>query len=580
MNRLLRIRSIVFACLLAVISSAYAAGSPPTNLAGQWHGALQTAAGTFALELTVKQDDHGTLLASLESVDQAPGQAIAVSRVQLDKDSLKLEIAALAATYEGRFDVAQSRWLGTWQQGLSLPLTWTRGPLPPLPRIDGIDGTWRATLARDGKDLRLILRISTSERGTRARLDSPDMGVAGLDVAELSREGDRVHLRVPVANVTFDAELGDQAMRMGGAWQREGQPPVRVTFSRAPAPAPVAGQRPQAPRPPFPYAVEPVRVANASAHIALAGTLTLPQGRGPFAAAVLITGSGPQDRDETLYGHKPFAVLADHLTRNGIAVLRLDDRGVGESGGDFGSASIADFASDARAAIDFLAARPEIDARAIGLIGHSEGGIVGPLAATHNPAVAYLVLLAAPGTGMAELLLSQRRMAGAMQGQDAASLTAYESALARLYEAAGKAKNRAAARADITALLTPAQMRQLRITAAQTPAMIEEFSSDWLRDTLHYDAASTLGALSVPILALNGSLDQQVGADVNLGAIRQATANNPKVTTLKLDGLNHMFQSARSGAIAEYAEITQTFAPTALDTISAWISARFRGPRS
>lgn len=580
MNRLLRIRSIVFACLLAVISSAYAAGSPPTNLAGQWHGALQTAAGTFALELTVKQDDHGTLLASLESVDQAPGQAIAVSRVQLDKDSLKLEIAALAATYEGRFDVAQSRWLGTWQQGLSLPLTWTRGPLPPLPRIDGIDGTWRATLARDGKDLRLILRISTSERGTRARLDSPDMGVAGLDVAELSREGDRVHLRVPVANVTFDAELGDQAMRMGGAWQREGQPPVRVTFSRAPAPAPVAGQRPQAPRPPFPYAVEPVRVANASAHIALAGTLTLPQGRGPFAAAVLITGSGPQDRDETLYGHKPFAVLADHLTRNGIAVLRLDDRGVGESGGDFGSASIADFASDARAAVDFLAARPEIDARSIGLIGHSEGGIVGPLAATHNPAVAYLVLLAAPGTGMAELLLSQRRMAGAMQGQDAASLTAYESALARLYEAAGKAKNRAAARADITALLTPAQMRQLHITAAQTPAMIEEFSSDWLRDALHYDAASTLGALSVPILALNGSLDQQVGADVNLGAIRQATANNPKVTTLKLDGLNHMFQSARSGAIAEYAEITQTFAPTALDTISAWISARFRGPRS
>lgn len=580
MNRLLRIRSIVFACLLAVISSAYAAGSPPTNLAGQWHGALQTAAGTFALELTVKQDDHGTLLASLESVDQAPGQAIAVSRVQLDKDSLKLEIAALAATYEGRFDVAQSRWLGTWQQGLSLPLTWTRGPLPPLPRIDGIDGTWRATLARDGKDLRLILRISTSERGTRARLDSPDMGVAGLDVAELSREGDRVHLRVPVANVTFDAELGDQAMRMGGAWQREGQPPVRVTFSRAPAPAPVAGQRPQAPRPPFPYAVEPVRVANASAHIALAGTLTLPQGRGPFAAAVLITGSGPQDRDETLYGHKPFAVLADHLTRNGIAVLRLDDRGVGESGGDFGSASIADFASDARAAVDFLAARPEIDARGIGLIGHSEGGIVGPLAATHNPAVAYLVLLAAPGTGMAELLLSQRRMAGAMQGQDAASLTAYESALARLYEAAGKAKNRAAARADITALLTPAQMRQLHITAAQTPAMIEEFSSDWLRDALHYDAASTLGALSVPILALNGSLDQQVGADVNLGAIRQATANNPKVTTLKLDGLNHMFQSARNGAIAEYAEITQTFAPTAMDTISAWISARFRGPRS
>lgn len=577
MNIYASIGRILLACLFAIASAA-AAAAPP-SLPGLWHATLQTAAGSYALELSVRQDAQGTLSASLESVDQAPGQAIAISGIALDKDQLTLKIDDLGAAYEGQFDASQDAWRGTWRQGRALPLTWLRGPVPQLPQVGGVDGDWRATLNRNGVDLRLILHIRSSAHGTRAKLDSPDMGIAGLEVAELRRDGDRIHFRVPQASAVFDGELSDKASSLSGRWQRQGMPSATLRFSRPMEAAPLAAARPQTPHAPFAYRVEPVRFANAQSRNSLAGTLTLPAGSGPFAAAILVSGSGPQDRDETLFGHKPFAVLADHLTRQGIAVLRFDDRGVGESGGLFDGASNADLAGDVRAAVDFLIAQPGINPKAVGLIGHSQGGIVGPLAALHNPAVGYLVLLAAPATGMAEVLLVQRRLTAAMQGQAGASLATHEAALVTLLEASARAPDRAAATARVGALLTPELMRQLGQADTQKPALVGELTSDWLRDVLHYDAPATLGGLTIPILALNGSLDRQVPAEANLAAIRQASAANRDVTTLQLAGLNHLFQGARSGAIAEYAEISETFAHSALGTISGWITARFGGPR-
>ena len=385
MNRFLWIKNIVLAGVMAIAAGAYAAGNESLNVCGKWHGSVQTASGTFALELTIERDKHGTLSAALESVDQAPGQSIPVSHVEQEKDQLKLQVDALSASYAGHFDAKKDAWIGSWQQGPVLSLTWLRGPLPPQPAIDGIDGVWHATLIRNATELRLILRITTSARGTRAKLDSPDMGIAGLDVTELSRVGDQVSFRVPLASVDFIGKLDDNTTMLRGAWRREGQPQATVKFTRTSKSEPASAQRPQTPHAPFAYAVESVRFHNSAANISLAGTLTLPQGAGPFPAAILISGSGPQDRDESLFGHKPFAVLADHLSRNGIAVLRFDDRGVGESGGDFTHATNLDFASDVRAAVDFLAARREINTRAIGLIGHSQGGVVGPIAAVNNP---------------------------------------------------------------------------------------------------------------------------------------------------------------------------------------------------
>lgn len=276
-----------------------------------------------------------------------------------------------------------------------------------------------------------------------------------------------------------------------------------------------------------------------------------------------------------MFGHKPFAVLADHLTRQGIAVLRFDVRGAGESGGQFDGASNADLGGDVRAAVHFLAARPDIDPKAIGLIGHSQGGIVGPLAALNEPAVGYLVLLAAPATTMAELLLAQRRMTVAMLGQAGAAPAGSEALLAGLFAATASAPDRAAAQARVGAMLTPEATRKLGMAEAQKPALIGELASDWLRDVLRYDAPATLGAMTMPLLALNGSLDRQVPAAANLAAIRQAIAANGDATTQQLAGLNHLFQGARSGAIAEYADISETFSPVALNTISSWITARF-----
>ncbi|QBB69968.1 alpha/beta fold hydrolase [Pseudolysobacter antarcticus] len=575
MNRFLWIKNLVLAGVMAVAPCAYATGDASPNVPGKWHGSMQTASGTFALELTIQQDEHGTLSAALESVDQAPGQFIHVSRVEQEKDQLKLELDTLSASYAGHFDAKKDAWIGNWQQGPVLPLTWLRGPLPPQPAIDGIDGIWRATLTRNASELRLILRISTSTRGTRAKLDSPDMGIAGLDVTDLSRDGEHVHFRVPLAGVDFVGKLDDNTTSLSGLWRREGQPQATINFTRSAESAHTSMQRPQTPHAPFEYAVESVRFDNTAANILLASTLTLPRGAGPFPAAVLISGSGPQDRDESLSGHKPFVVLADHLTRNGIAVLRFDDRGVGESGGNFTAAADLDFASDVRAAVDFLGTRREINRNAIGLIGHSQGGIVGPIAAVNNPSIAYLVLLAAPATSMTELLLAQRRLTGVMQGQTEASLRANEPALAKIYAAMGKAPDRAAAQAEIRALLTSKLLQQLGSSETQKSALVDQLSSDWLRDLLHYDPIAILGAINIPILALNGSLDNQVPASTNLAAIRRATSNNPDVTAQQLPGLNHLFQNAHSGAIAEYAEISETFAPTALRLIGDWINARF-----
>ena len=515
------------------------------------------------------------MAATLESVDQAPGELIPVSRTRIEDGNLSLEMKTLSASYEGRFDAGQDAWVGTWRQGTTLPLIWTRGPVPSRPTIDGLDGIWRGTLERSGTTLRLILHISSSSRGTRAKLDSPDMGIAGLDVIELSRQINHVHLRVPLALVVFEGELTDKAMSLSGPWRREGQPVANVKFARSTESPPLSDQRPQTPHAPFGYAVEAVTFSNPQAHIELAGTLTCPQGPGPFPAAILVSGSGPEDRDESGFGHKPFAVLADHLTREGIAVLRFDDRGVEQSGGDFGSATTADFASDVRAAVTFLASQPKINRRTIGLIGHSQGGVVGPIAAVDNPSVAYLVLLAAPATSMTDLLLSQRRMTGVLQGLTEASLAADEPTLTRLYKAVAKANDRAEAQAQVSAMMTPNIMKQLGISETMKPATIDQLTGDWLRVLLHYDATATLSSIHIPVLALDGSLDQLVQPAPNLAAIRNALANNQDATVRLLPGLNHMFQTARSGAIVEYRDISETFSPQAMQLISDWINSRF-----
>ena len=268
----------------------------------------------------------------------------------------------------------------------------------------------------------------------------------------------------------------------------------------------------------------------------LAGTLTLPPGPGPFPAAILITGSGPEDRDETLFGHKPFAVLADHLTRAGIAVLRYDDRGTAASTGAYAGATSADFATDANAAFAFLGARPEIDRRAIGFIGHSEGGMIAPLAARDNGDVAFFVLLAAPGTRIPLLMEAQRRAVGRSQGVSDADLDRSAPVQNAFFAAAASEGDADAVAARLRAALTDDMLRAAGLPLTQRDQLVGLATDPWFRYFARYDPTPALAAIHVPVLALNGSLDEQVVARDNLAGIRAALAGHRDVTVRELPG--------------------------------------------
>jgi len=545
-------------------------------VAGDWHGVLQSPVGPMTLIVTITQGENGVLRGALESPDQG-GRQVPLSSITAADGRLAFTIKAAQISYEGAWVAAEQHWSGVFTQGGKIPLTLRRGLPPARPVVPGLDGLWQGVVTRNEVDLRLVLRVATADRGTIITLDSPDLGANGLPVAGLSRRAQAVSFSVPASGAQFAGTLSDDGARLSGRWTVPGQPDVQVGFVRTRATAEREPRpRSQTLRPPFPYRAEEVTFDNpAASGVTLAGTLTLPEGRGPFPAAILITGSGPQDRDETLLGHKPFAVLADHLTRHGVAVLRYDDRGVGRSTGDFAPATSADFGTDAAAAVRFLLKRAEIDRQAIGLVGHSEGGMVAPIAAAGNDDVRFVILLAGPGTDLTHLMLSQQRLLGLSQGASEEELARMEPVMAQVFAAVAMSAGAEDARARVRAVLTPSALAALKAPEASRELLVQRLANEWFRYFLQYQPAASLSRIHVPVLAVNGSLDRQVPADENLAAIKTALARNPDVTIRKLEGLNHLFQTARTGAIGEYADIAETMSPVVLNIVAEWIQARF-----
>ncbi|HVH99831.1 MAG TPA: alpha/beta fold hydrolase [Enhygromyxa sp.] len=337
------------------------------------------------------------------------------------------------------------------------------------------------------------------------------------------------------------------------------------------------GERPQTPKPPFPYTEEEVRYPNATGGIEIGGTLTLPSGAGPHPAVLLITGSGPQDRDETLFGHKPFAVIADRLTRDGIAVLRVDDRGVGKTTGDPATATIEDHATDVEAGLAFLAARSDIDGKRIGLIGHSEGGVIAPMVAARSSQVAFIVSLAGPGVSGAALNPMQVRAlleAGGGAKEVIDEIVAGQTELMALLVADAPEEQLAEAvkkLALVAVKLQPgAKPDDLDAAKAVAREMVP-LLSPWFRSWAKTDPAVHLAKLEIPILVMIGDKDLQVPADPNLAAIDAALAGKANVRTEKLPGLNHLFQTAKIGTMEEYVTLSETFAPAALDMLAQWV---------
>lgn len=576
MNLYLRIMSFLVVLAFTIVQT----GASPDPVTDNWHANLQIPTGTLSLIFVIAEDDEGKMIAHMESPDQAPGQHIPISEISIVDDHLSIKIGIIGASIDADWDNEQNYWEGTFSQGIELPIIIKRGLPANKPIIDGLDGDWKATINRNGVDLRLILHILTTGTGTSALIDSPDTMANNISVSDLTKDGDQVGYKIAIIDGVFKGTLTGPNTLVG-TWDVEGEETLTITYTRTDEV--IKRNRPQIPTEPYGYQVEEITYKNTRADdVTLSGTLTYPDGEGPFPAAILISGSGPQDRDETVFGHQPFLVLADHLTKQGIAVLRYDDRGVGESTGDYSSANSADFATDANAAFEYLLTRSDIDHDSIGFIGHSEGGLIAPLAITDpklganaDQPIAYMVMLAGPGTSAMQISSSQRRLIAQSQGVTEEDLNKSDAINKAIVHAAANATSSQDAKDKIRAVLTPDAMEILGINELQAQNVIAQNSSPWIRYFLGYDPADYLPQIEIPILALNGELDLQVPAPENLAGLRTLLKDNPDTTIIELESLNHMFQHAKTGAMGEYNDIEETFSPQAMKLISEWINQRF-----
>ncbi|MFC5345064.1 alpha/beta hydrolase family protein [Brevundimonas staleyi] len=435
-------------------------------------------------------------------------------------------------------------------------------------------GRWEGALRVGEVALPLVVRVSEGANGLVAVMDSPAQGARDIPIADLTRSAETVRFAAPSIGGRFEGARSADGSTLTGSWGQGGSGlPLILTRNAATIEVviPAAPERPQTPVPPFPYVAQDVTFANTDAGITLAGTLTMPEGAGPFPAVVLLTGSGAQDRDETILGHKPFAVWADALTRRGVAVLRYDDRGVGGSGGGSMDETTADFATDARAAMDYLRTRPEIDAGRIGLMGHSEGGTAALIATSQGASAAFVVMIAGPSVSGAEILIEQSKQMLLAAGVTEAQAATAEAAQARFMLAVLNNKDDGpAVSAAVEALAL-----ELGQSAERASSAAQVMGSGWYRYVVAYDPAAAIRTLNVPLFALYGDRDRNVPAAQNAPHLETL---KPDATVVVLPGLNHLMQNAETGLPNEYSTLTETLAPEAISAVTDWV-VRVTGAR-
>jgi pimeloyl-ACP methyl ester carboxylesterase len=547
---------------------------------GDWTGTLDAGETKLHLVLHLSRDTKGAPRATLDSPDQGV-YGMEASAVFHQQATVSFEIGSVAASYQGKLSADGKYITGIWQQaGQGLALVFHRtapgaGSRRPANAIFSVEGTWQGVVEDGQLRHRLQLHIGHDDKGRlTASLDSLDQGVSGLPATNVSEKGSTLHLEIPVASGTYDGTLNAAKNALTGTWTQNGEQHA-LNFRRSNLV--LEARRPQNPQRPYPYDEEEVTFANAKAQVTLAGILTLPKGAGPFPAAVLISGSGPHDRDETIAGHKPFLVLADYLTRRGIAVLRYDKRGVGKSTGVDGDATTEDLAGDAEAAMAYLRSRKEIESRRIGLIGHSEGGMIAPMIAARGGEVAWMVLLAAPAMNGEKTLLKQSELIARAGGMSEARITQSLDFDRKAYAAVKEEKNRAALESKLQELVERSGLGT-SLPSEALQGQIHAMSSPWFRYFLEYDPLPALERVKCPVLALSGEKDLQVPPEENLAALKKALEDggDKDVTVRELPGLNHLFQRCNTGSPAEYGAIEETFSPEALQVIGDWVSKRVK----
>jgi pimeloyl-ACP methyl ester carboxylesterase len=553
-----------------------ASPSHPVPTEEEWSGTLQVGETQLHLVLHLSRIAPNEWRATVDSLDQAV-YGMEASKVSRTGDTLHFALDSVGAQFQGKISPDRKTLRGLWEQGGSgLPLEFQKRTVGSAARssaqiISPVEGTWQGAIETGNMRMRLQLHVSHDDQGKLiAAIDSLDQSIQGIPASQVTEYKNELKLELPAFRAQYLGTVSATRDVLNGTWSQNGNI-EKLDFQRSERVLDL--RRPQTPVKPYPYKAEDVSIASANGKITLAASLTLPQGAGPFPAALLVGGSSPNDRDESISGHKPFLVLADLLTRKGIAVLRYDKRGSAQSTGNFATGDMSDFAQDVESAFIYLKSRKEIDPNRIGIIGHSEGGILAAMLTTSQSDVNWLVLLATPATTGELTLLRQSELIARAGGMPEAQITQSLDFDRRVYDAVRAEHDSAALAKKLQALVQQSGLSESMPPAA-LQAQIKTMTTPWFRQFLDFDPKPLLEKVQCPVLALSGDRDLQVDAAENVPLLRTAfeTAKNKDFTVIEVEGVNHLFQTAQSGSPALYGAIEETIAPEVLTELGNWVA--------
>ncbi len=560
-----------------LLSSAQEQPTLKATVPAIWYGELNLKIAVLRLEFHVTQGEDGKYTGKMISLDQG-NIAVPLDSFAINDQTMSFAIRKVQIQFEGKLSANKKMASGTFKQ-LGKDYPFSLALVEPDPEMRHTQ-TWTGRMKAGAQKFDFQFRYFEKEGSdTKLKLDS--FTENDFDrVATIAQDGTTITIAIPSTQAKIVGKLNDKSDQIDGKWlQRGGE--FKIILRKIPLEQtrdPKAN-RPQTPNPslspPPKYKTTELTIENKLADLKLVGSLLVPDGKGPFPVVVLITGSGPQDRDETIFSHKPFYVIADHLAKRGVASFRFDERGVGESTGDFSTATSKDFANDVEAIVEHLKTIPKLNPQKIILMGHSEGGIIAPMIAANRDDIAGVVMLAGPGVPGFDIVMNQTRLISAAAGADATDLD-YQEFFLKLVLEDKLAKD------QLVQLITTKYKNKLSDEEKQMlPVAIEnmksQFKSPWFKYFLNHDPRPDLRKIKIPVLNMVGSKDLQVDPNLNMPEIKRALAEagNKHTTSVILPNLNHLFQECETGEPSEYAKIEQTFAPAALDVISNWLTKQF-----
>ena len=549
-----------------------------------WMGVLKVGPQKLRLQLRLKPEKDGSYSGAMVSLDQV-ATPIPFDKVRRTAKQLTFEIKKLGVSFAGDMNADQTAVTGVFTQGLKFKVEFKLiDDWKPSKHV----ATWVGKMEAGTKHFDFQFRVFVDFQGKKSiQLDSLTEGVNGLE-GGFEQKGDQITLTIPATAAKVVGKLDADGKVIDGTWIQSGAK-IPLVLKRIPIEQTKSPElkRPQTPKPPFDYESEDFKVqassidSKSTSEVELAGTVTMPIGKGPFPAVILTSGSGPQDRDETIFEHRPFLVIADYLTKKGFAVVRYDDRGVGESKGVFVEATTADLADDLEVVFEWAKQNSKIDSKKIILAGHSEGGIIGPIVASRKADVAGVILLAGTGVTGREIVLNQTRKIAAVAGLPEKILDLQDELLrlvvARTKDGLPMDEDFVDSLNGVFVDLSEDEKLKYGLNDVATKTILA-FKSKWMEYFLEFDPATTLSKTHCPVLSLIGENDLQVDPQLNMPAIKAAMekAGNQDFTQVLLPGLNHLFQNCETGAPGNYVIIEQTFDDTALSEMSRWLEARFK----